>query len=53
MKTLLFILWLCPWGLISIGLLFAGHPVWASVVGIGAAVGVFMVLALARAAKGN
>ena len=53
MKTILFILWLCPWGFITFGLAVTGHPLLASVVGIGAAVGLFMTLALAKAARGN
>lgn len=53
MKLAILIMWLLPWGLISIGLALAGHPMASILLGALSLLGVVGVLSMARAAKGN
>ena len=53
MKLAVLIMWLLPWGLISIGLALAGRPMASFLLGALSLLGVVGVLSMARAAKGN
>ena len=53
MKLAVLIMWLLPWGLISIGLALAGRPMASVLLGALSLLGVVGVLSMARAAKGN
>lgn len=53
MKLAILLMWLLPWGLISIGLALAGRLMSAVLLGALSLLGVVGVLSMARAAKGN